>query len=334
MKEEHMAVTVTQTLPPSAADRIYTPRGEDGLDRQALRAAIDELARHGRITGRDERLLEVLREVSVLSLDQVRRLLWAEAKEKTAYSRLSFLLNQHLLTSARTPRSGMKTWGLLVRKVYALGPAGRLWLQEEVNNGHVPRYLKRDQVLHDLLAAEFFIRLSEAVLRRGEAWSLSWAGERLASYWPKADAAPAIAPDGLSIVRQRHSNGKVATLPFFVEMDAGREAHGRLSSDWGRKVVGYDRFMASQWEQHPELGDLEAFPLVAVITHGHQRLLNLVSSITEKRQQPVIYYLALWLDLMAGQDVLTAPVWLIITPEGEIIGRERKQRQSLLPVSR
>lgn len=329
-----MAVTVTQTLPPSAADRIYTPRGEEMLDRYALRAAIDQLARQGRITGRDERLLEVLREVSVLSLDQVRRLLWAEAKEKTAYDRLSFLLKQHLLTSARTPRSGMKAWDLPVRKVYALGPAGRLWLREEVTNGYVPRYLKRDQVLHDLLAAEFFIRLSEAVLRRGEAWSLSWAGERLASYFPKVDAGPVIAPDGLSIVRQWHSSGKVATLPFFLEMDAGREAHGRLSSDWGRKVVGYDRFMANQWEQHPELGDLEAFPLVAVITHGHQRLLNLVGSITEKRQQPVIYYLALWLDLMAGEDVLTAPVWLIITPEGEVIGRERKQRRPLLPVGR
>lgn len=329
-----MAVTVTQTLPPSAADRIYTPRREESLDRQALQAAIDELARNGRVTGRDERLLELLREVSVLSLDQVRRLFWANAREKTAYSRLSFLLNQHLLTSARTPRSGMKAWGLPVRKVYAMGPAGRLWLKEEVDNGHVPRYLKRDQVLHDLLAAEFFIRLSEAVLRRGEAWSLSWAGERMSSFFPRADAAPLIAPDGLSIVRQRHSNGKVAALPFFVEMDAGREAHGRLSSDWGRKVVGYDRFMASQWDQHPELDDLEAFPLVAVITHGHQRLLNLASAIVEKRQQPVLYYLALWLDLISSEDVLTAPVWLIVTPEGEIVGQERKQRRSLLPVGR
>ncbi len=103
-----MAVTMTQTLPPSAADRIYTLRNEDSLDRQALLATINELARNGRVTSRDEHLLELLREVSVLSLDQVRRLLWGEAKEKTAYDRLSFLLNKHLLASARVPRSGMK----------------------------------------------------------------------------------------------------------------------------------------------------------------------------------------------------------------------------------
>jgi hypothetical protein len=156
----------------------------------------------------------------------------------------------------------------------------------------------------------------------------------LASYFPKVDMGPVISPDGLGIVRQRHSSGKVAGLPFFVEMDAGREAHGRLSSDWGRKVVGYDRYIAGQWQSHPELGDLEAFPLVAVITHGKQRLLNLAGSIVEKRQQPIIYYLALWQDLMAGQDVLTGPVWLIISPDGEMIGRERKDRQPLLPVSR
>ncbi len=328
-----MAVTMTQTLPPSAADRIYTLRNEDSLDRQALLATINELARNGRVTSRDEHLLELLREVSVLSLDQVRRLLWGEAKEKTAYDRLSFLLNKHLLASARVPRSGMKAWSLPVRKVYALGPGGRLWLKEEVSSGPAPRYLKRDQVLHDLLAAEVFIRLSEAVLRRGETWSLSWAGERMASYFPKVDTAPLIAPDGLGIVRQQRGE-KVATLPFFVEMDAGREAHGRPSSDWGRKINGYDRFMAGQWVQHPELGDLEHFPLVAVITHGHQRLLNLASAISEHRQQPVIYYLALWLDLLAAKDVLTAPIWVIVPPEGEIIGRERKQRQALLPVSR
>lgn len=328
-----MPVTVSnRELPPSAADRIYTPRGEESLDLQVLQAAIDQLARTGRVTDRDERLLELLREVSVLSLDQVRRLLWSGAREKTAYDRLSFLLKQHLLASARVPRSGMKKWGLPVRKVYALGPGGRLWLREEVGNGYVPRYLKRNQVLHDLLAAEVFVRLSESVFRRGPAWSLSWAGERMSSYFERNDLAPIIAPDGLGVVRQQRGDGSLASLPFFIEMDAGREAHGRLSSDWGRKVVGYDRFIGGDWSRHVELTNLGVFPLVAVITHGGQRLLNLVASITEKRRQPVIYYLALWQDLMTSDDVLIAPAWVIVPPEGEIVGRERKKRRPLLPI--
>src|SRR5512136_1086590 len=273
------------SAPSAQVDRIYTTHGE-AVDRSTLKMLLEELAQKGRLTSRDEQLLELLRELNVLSLDQVRRLFWPEGKGKTAYRRLGFLLKQHLLAGARVPRSGMVEWGLPVSKVYALGPGGRLWLKEEVTNGHISRYLKRDQVLHDLLVAELCVRLTEAAVRRGSAWSLTWAGEQAASYYPRPDEAPLVVPDGLSILRQQRG-GKTATLPFFVELDASREGHGRLSSDWGRKVVGYDRF-AEQWKSHPELGGLPNFPLVAVVTHGEQRLLNLVGAISEQRRQPVL----------------------------------------------
>jgi hypothetical protein len=229
----------------------------------------------------------------------------------------------------------MKARGLPVRKVYALGPAGKLWLKEEVNNLSVPRYLKRDQVLHDLLVAEFFLRLTEAALRRGEAWSITWAGERSASYYerPGVPGPPTIAPDGFGVVRQQRGN-QVATLPFFLEMDVSRDAHGKLSSDWGRKIVGYDRFMAGKWKEHPELGGLDSFPLVAVITHGRRRLLNLAGAIGKHRQQPVIYYLTLWEDVVANDDPLLATIWVVVSAEDGLIGEDPQDRQSLLPVSR
>lgn len=156
---------------PIEVKRIYTTQAE-GVDRQKLKAMLEDLNRQGRLTERDERLLEYLQEVNVLSLDQVQRLLWPEAKLVTAYQRLRFLLNHYLLNAARVPRAGMTAWGLLVSKVYALGPAGHLWLKEEVSSGHVTRHLKRDQVLHDLLVAELCVRLTEATLRRGRpgAW--------------------------------------------------------------------------------------------------------------------------------------------------------------------
>jgi hypothetical protein len=215
-----------------------------------------------------------------------------------------------------------------VGKVYALGPGGRLWLREEVNNGHIGRYLKRDQVLHDLLVAELCVRLSEATRRRGAAWRLTWVGEQAAGYYPSLDEGPLIAPDGLGVIRQQRGQ-KTASLPFFIELDASREAHGRLSSDWGRKVTGYDRF-SGQWQNHPELGDLPSFPLVAVVTHGEQRLLNLAAAIGEHRRQPVTYYLARWSDLLSGEDLLTSPAWLVVTAEGQVVGQERKQRLPLL----
>jgi hypothetical protein len=84
---------------------------------------------------------------------------------------------------------------------------------------------------------------------------------------------------------------------------------------------------------HPHLSDLPSFPWVAVITHGAQRLLNLAQAIQKHRQEPVIYYLALWEDLMVDGDMLAAPAWLILTQEGKVIGLKREQRQPLLPDS-
>jgi hypothetical protein len=133
------------------------------------------------------------------------------------------------------------------------------------------------------------------------------------------------------VVRHQKSSAAPAYLPFFLEMDAGREAHGRPSSDWGRKIHGYDRFIGSDWRYHPELTTLPAFPVVAIVTHGAQRLLNLAGAINKHRRQEVVYYLALWQDLMAGEDILTAPVWAVVTPDGQIVGQQPQQRIPLLP---
>ena len=308
--------------------KIYATRPLE-IDRQKLRETLAELARRGRVTNRDERLLECLRELNVLSLDQIWRLFWPRAKEITAYNRLYFLMKHHLLSGARVPATEMREWGLPVRKVYALGPGGWLWLKEEVSRTLATRHLRREQVLHDLLVAELYVRLAEAVQQRGAAWGITWAGEQAASFYGNGDT-PLISPDGLAIIRQQRGE-KVAALPFFIEFDKGREAHGRPSSDWGRKVHGYNRFYGGNWKMHPQLHDAPTFPWVVVITHGAQRLLNLAQAIRKHRQAPVRYYLALWADLLAAADVLGAPAWLILAQEDQVIGLKQDKRQPLLP---
>jgi hypothetical protein len=311
------------------AAKIFATR-PGRIDRQQLKNQLAHLLDRGRLTGRDEGLVECLRELNVLSLDQIRRVWWPHAKEATAYNRLYFLLKQSVLGGARMPAAGMKDWGLPPRKVYTVGATGWLWLKEEINPTISHRHLKRDQVLHDLLVAEIYVRLTETVRVRGEAWSVIWTGEQGASFFNGDKPTPVIAPDGLAIIQQRRGE-KVATLPLFIELDRSREAHGRPSSDWGRKVQGYNRFYAHNWQTHPHLSDLPTFPWVAVITHGAQRLLNLAQAIKKHRREPVTYYLALWDDLMAEEDMLAVPAWLIITQEGQVIGVKRDQRQPFLP---
>jgi len=316
--------------PDEKVTKIYATRPA-GIDRQKVRETLADLARRGRVTNRDERLLECLRELNVLSLDQIHRIFWPQAKEVTAYNRLYFLMKHHLLSGARIPAAEMREWGLPVRKVYALGLGGWLWLKEEVSRTLSTRHLRREQVLHDLLVAEVYVRLVEAVQGRGAAWTITWVGEQAAGFYGEGDT-PRIAPDGLAIVRQQRGE-KLAVLPLFLEFDKGREAHGRPSSDWGRKVHGYNRFYTGNWKMHPQLSNAPTFPWVVIITHGAQRLLNLAQAILKHRREPVVYYLALWQDLIAAEDLMAVPAWLTITGEGKVIGKDRDKRQPLLPPS-
>jgi hypothetical protein len=97
-------------------------------------------------------------------------------------------------------------------------------------------------------------------------------------------------------------------------------------------VSGYNRFFAGNWQMHPQLSDLpDKFPRVLVITHGQNRLLNLGRAIIKHRKEPVVYYLALWDEVMRDADFLTAPAWLVITEAGQIIGKDPAQRRPLLP---
>jgi len=220
--------------------------------------------------------------------------------------------------------------------IFSLGLGGWLWLREEVDSRLVARSLKREQILHDLLTAEVCTRLTEAAHRRGVGWQTTWIGDEAARYFePTARSdgktgAQLLSPDGLAVVRRTDESG-ISALPLFVEMDRGREAHGRPSSDWGRKVRRYDQFRAGAWQMHPQLADLPTFPPVLVITHGAQRLLNLAQAIVDHRQEPVSYYLTTWQELMVAPDILAARAWLMLAKNGQVLGQEPAERLALLP---
>jgi hypothetical protein len=292
----------------------------------------------GQVTTRDEGILEYLRELHVMSLGQIFELFWPAAKNpQTARNRLSTLIQYTRVSSARrVPSAEMKATGLEPGAVYALGVGGWLWLKENVNNSIMNRVLKREQVLHDLLVAQMCLNTMAAVQARGEAWQMTWAGEEAAAYYEpqrrdsNTAGPPLIAPDGLAVIR-RQMGEQTAVMSLFVEMDTGREAHGRPSSDWGRKIQRYNEFIADRWQLHPQLADLPDFPSVAVITHGAQRLLNLAHAIQQYRKEPISYHLALWEDLVGVDDILSAPAWLVLTPDGKVIGQERRERRGFLP---
>jgi hypothetical protein len=318
-----MPVTASVRTQPTVvtnAHRLYASTSA-GVNQREVRQKLDELVARGSITRRDERLLEYLREFNVLSLSQIHRLLWPNAIERTAYFRLNQLLKHHLLDRAPLFREVMTAWGLNPGIVYALGVGGRMWLRDEVSDDVVNRHLRQNQIVHDLLVAEFYVHLTGQVFERGEAWGMTVAGPAAASFYEDGASGPLIAPDALLVVSHEFAPRKIAALPLFVELDASREAHGRPSSAWGRKVAGFDGLRGLPWQAvHPLLGNVKDFPRVLVITHGGERLLNLAASILKHRRTEVVYHLGLWREIMASQDILTEPLWLTITPAGQVFG--------------
>ena len=73
----------TQDLQGKQPLQLYTTR-YGPIDKQAIRAQLAQLAGSGGVTARDERILEYLRELHVLSADQLRRLFWTTGSLKTA----------------------------------------------------------------------------------------------------------------------------------------------------------------------------------------------------------------------------------------------------------
>ena len=305
------------------------------LEHAEARRIEGELLDKAMLTRRDRQMMWWLRELRVLSIDQIRRLMWSGSTRKTVYNRLLDLSKHYVVGPSYTPRQDMQASGLHPSRVYGLGQVGRLLVKDFDTTGDnfVARYLKLDQTVHDLMVSELFTRMTEQTFQRGEGWRFSVFGERAASYYPPRSEAPLVAPDGLGVL-VRIVEGEVITLPFFVEMDASREAHGAVSSDWGRKIVGYDRFYESKWRtEHPVLRRLNPknFPVVLVITHGKRRMTNLAQAIIKKRQQGVVYYLARWKeDILPAADIFSAPVWMFINSKGELVGVDPDERKPLI----
>lgn len=254
---------------------------------------------------RDETLLRYLSATTVMSRQQIARLLWFDSSEAAARKRLDKLMNRYeLIANFHVPKAAMEARGLAYRRVYTLTDAGRTWLTG--HHADPGRQVKPRQVLHDLLVAEILTRFAEAVRTLGDNHQLDWHSERAASFYlAREDTVPRLMPDGVAEIY-----APAFRRAFFIEVDASREAHVRPTSRIGQKITGYDLFYRLPKRKPPPLNRLTAFPAVLFITHGEKRLHNLAASIRKLRRQPVIYGLTLFEDLFAADDFFSANVWI------------------------
>ena len=247
------------------------------VDETALADQLADLHRRRRITGRDEDLLEHLLAVGLLSLDQIRRLLWPEALAKTAADRLSKLVGWRLLRRARPPEFQYPELGLIPGPIYGLGPGGWWWLSEKEPDGYPAQLFTAGWVWRQWLTSEIYtrLRLSQAEMT----WLGRWQG--LPAPWTRANPS--------------------ATLTFTTAPDAALTVALELavaeSFDLAAKMKTYQKIAA---------GGRPA--LVALVFSSGVELEPFRDYLARFREQ-VPCLLAHWPALLVAPELLTAPLW-------------------------
>ncbi|GAB4432937.1 MAG: hypothetical protein Kow0031_14400 [Anaerolineae bacterium] len=278
---------------PPAARQIFVSRPEAKVDPAELGQTLTWLGRTRRITERDELVLETLQDLGVLSLDQLQRLFWPEAKASTAADRLSKLLSWHLLRMARQPWRKFPADGLSPEAVYGVGPGGFLWFGDDEPENYAYHLIDPAWVWRQLRLAEFYTRLHAGLQTYNKPVSLRWFNPLMEPWL--ADLTQ-ITPAALL---------QLGHFVFWLEPDR---------PDWAKVVAGYDRLAQQQWSAPPEL-ELPAQPQgVLVITVSTDRIAELAWEVAQRREAAVAYLFVAWPDLLASPNPLTAPIWLRLAP--------------------
>lgn len=272
---------MTVVFSPRAAgcQPIFISRPEEKIDPDTLARQLADLSRRRRITLRDERLLEHLLVTGVLSLNQVHRLLWPQARPKTAADRLSKLWQWQLLRRARPPWFRLPALGLPAEPVFGLGAGGWGWLTEAEPTAYPYRLIDADWVWRHLAAAEVYSRL--AVNQPDLEWRARWRG--LPELYQPADPT--------AVVTLRSSAGQ--PCPIALEL-----------------VVVETIEMPAKFTRYDELAGRGQPVTVAMVIAQAAKVEQLAGNIRQRRRQPVTYLLAGWDHLLAAPSLLTTPCWL------------------------
>ncbi len=257
---------------------IIISRPEEKLDPDALGDQLADLARRRRITRRDEMLLEHLLAAGVLTLDQIRRLLWPEATVKTAADRLSKLWQWHLLRRARQPWPERALSGIAETPVFALGQGGWWWLYQPEPDDYAYRLIDAEWVRRQLPAAEIYTRLAAA--GASLTWQPRWRG------LPE----PFLPADPAAVVTLHRTEGQPLTLALELGIANIFEPE--------RRIPAYDDLA---WSGPPLL--------VALVLRRPIHIERALAALEQRRRQPVSWLVTSWEQLTAAPALLTAPIW-------------------------
>lgn len=308
---------------PSKARIVTSPPGRGWKRRKEITVNpeyVRTLLEQARLTERDEALMRYLSSLTVLSAQQIYRLLWFDSKFSNMSRRLRQLFDYHLVDRVRMIN---KADGI----VYALGKAGRLWLGE-ARGGDGPR-VNVGLISHELDLSEVLVLIQEELRWAGDECelraSIEWANEaecRVTSTKGKA----MVEPDAWTKL-----TGQGWNFAFYLEVDRNTEG----PAAFGGKVTRYLNAC-----RHGGLRKISQTPGVVVVTTSDERADRLAELIaaqqykiwTDHKQLPkqaqatppalLNWFVVTLLDLQRHGFFSDEKIWRIVVP-----GQEKPVKQ-------
>ncbi|RMG89287.1 MAG: hypothetical protein D6706_21630 [Chloroflexi bacterium] len=334
-----MVATIDSRVESGGKQRISATRAGkrarrwmDKIDQRYLARIIDE----GRMTKRDEAILEWLVAVRCATAEQIGRAFFSGVA--TGKNRLTKLYRMRMVERAYFPPEDAELLGVSpYTLVYYLGRGGKFWLQEIVGRRVAGSWqvLSPHRVGHDLMSTELVVALQEELRRLDEQigsvmnlrlesevpfWRLDERGEpevrRVKRNDGKvvAERVALLRSDMRLEVRVGEGEGGPVLLSAFVEADMGN----MTGSQFAEKVALYNEAAAMWRRRETRKGEGRAFPVVLVVTTGAIRARNLARVIGEAVDEGILWAVIDWERLRSVERLLVDPVWWKVV-KGQVV---------------
>jgi hypothetical protein len=267
-------------------------------DSDSPRQRAKKLLENGEITVRDEKILETLIGVGLLTTDQVQRLFWPQDADNRRYTlnRLRQLgtgtpkvRGKHILTRSTAYMSHLRSIHLPPGQVFGLSEAG----QEVIATRHGLRsrtlvpyddeyysLLQQNRLFkHHIQTSEIYVRLK--VKARELDWGMAWINEM--GVIIREGKVEAVRPDGFAKI----DNGS-DRIGIFIETD-------RRNTNWRKKIEAYET--AQLYGDWRRVTGLDVFPMIACVMPSQRSVVRVGQLVQEANPTPTFVFKA-WSDFL------------------------------------
>ncbi|MCP4422986.1 MAG: hypothetical protein GY803_00695 [Chloroflexi bacterium] len=267
-------------------------------DSDSPRQRAKKLLENGEITVRDEKILETLLGVGLLTTDQIQRLFWPDDRidKHQTLRRLRLLgagspktRGKHILTRSTKFMPHLRSIHMMPGHVFGLSDAGQevVAIRHGLRSRSLVPYddeyyslLQQNHLLkHHIQTSEIYVRLKLKARELG--WGMKWINEM--GVIIRDGKLEAVRPDGFAKLYDENER-----IGIFIETD-------RRGTNWRRKMEAYESAqLYGDWQR---VTGLDVFPVIACVMPSQRSIARVGQLVQETNPTPTFVFKP-WTDFL------------------------------------